>query len=155
MLGLMMGLMIAGCGDDGIDDPDDGIVKVWPQELTPNTVTSGTTRRNGRYTEDVNMTRPMIIFDGDKTFIYWSPDDKSVHCNLISIKDKKIEVKVDSVSEALESFYEYGQNLILCDSYTLENGVLTLTGGNFTSTLPGPGDLPGPGVSNKTWYLRN
>lgn len=132
MLGVLMMGMVMGCGDKD-DDKDDVSIK-WPQEFK--------TVNNERFKKDLNATRPFIIFDflgssfKDKMTYYFA-STSSVEFELIERRGKKMEVKVINGNDTYTNATEY----ILCTNYTLENGVLTFTGGNI------------PDISNITWYL--
>ena len=119
----------------------------WPLEFTPYPASSSAGAGIQGVFDKNNDERPTIDFRtvnagiANSSFIYAPAGSQSFFIfDLIAINGKKFEIQgCDEWGELDPS----GQKYILCTDYTLVNGVLTLTGGNF------------PDVSDAVWYLRN
>jgi len=149
MLGVLMMGMIIGCGgDDGIDNDDDEQELLWPIDIC-----NESRAYPSYYVSDLSdFYSPFIRFDTDldgspdrPELLVYQPNQQNqgTYYKLIEIKDKKMRVERVIINLSTAKYDGTGEYFTLCTNYTLNNGVLTFSGGDV------------PVISDTTWYKKN
>jgi len=108
---------------------------LWPKEFTPTiTKTNNPVTFLGRFKND-SLGLLHFFTTPRKSFVFmWLSENSYLEFEVLSIEEQKIKIKGTLYENSSEEY-------ILCENYSLINGVLSFSGGDF------------PNFSNTDWHL--